>query len=110
MENALPRQEEPKLIKKSEFILYLVAVFFYTNMTGMVGAYRNDYLVNVLQISSGKLSLYRLQRHGLGRPGRTVRRTPLRLRKGIQVQRHEVREVPDRQVQQRIQQRQPGQG
>lgn len=58
MENALPRQEEPKLIKKSEFILYLVAVFFYTNMTGMVGAYRNDYLVNVLQISSGKLSLY----------------------------------------------------
>lgn len=58
MENALPRQEEPKLIKKSEFILYLVAVFFYTNMTGMVGAYRNDYLVNVLQISSGRLSLY----------------------------------------------------
>ena len=58
MENALPRQEEKKLIKPSEFVLYLVAVFFYTNMTGMVGAYRNDYLVNVLQISSGRLSLY----------------------------------------------------
>lgn len=58
MENALPRQEEKKLIKTSEFVLYLVAVFFYTNMTGMVGAYRNDYLVNVLQISSGRLSLY----------------------------------------------------
>ena len=49
---------EQKYVSKSEFILYLVAVFFYTNMTGMIGSYRNDYLVNVLQISSTRLSLY----------------------------------------------------
>ncbi len=49
---------EQKFIKRSEFILYLVAVFFYTNMTGMIGSYRNDYLVNVLKIPSGRLSLY----------------------------------------------------
>lgn len=49
---------EQKFIKRSEFFLYLVAVFFYTNMTGMIGSYRNDYLVNVLKIPSGRLSLY----------------------------------------------------
>lgn len=58
MENALPVKEEKKYVKPSEFVLYLVAVFFYTNMTGMIGSYRNDYLVNVLQIPSTKLSLY----------------------------------------------------
>ena len=50
--------EEQRYVKTSEFVLYLVAVFFYTNMTGMVGSYRNDYLVNVLQIPSSRLSLY----------------------------------------------------
>ncbi len=54
---AVPAGEQ-KFIKRSEFILYLVAVFFYTNMTGMIGSYRNDYLVNVLKIPSGRLSLY----------------------------------------------------
>ncbi len=58
MENALPVKEDKKYVKPSEFILYLVAVFFYTNMTGMIGSYRNDYLVNVLQIPSTRLSLY----------------------------------------------------
>ena len=53
-----PAAGEQKFIKRSEFILYLVAVFFYTNMTGMIGSYRNDYLVNVLKIPSGRLSLY----------------------------------------------------
>ncbi len=60
MENTLPVKEEQKHVKISEFVLYLVAVFFYTNMTGMMGSYRNDYLVNVLKIPSTKLSLYNL--------------------------------------------------
>jgi GPH family glycoside/pentoside/hexuronide:cation symporter len=58
MENTLTVKEDKKFVKPGEFILYLVAVFFYTNMTGMIGSYRNDYLVNVLQIASTKLSLY----------------------------------------------------
>lgn len=40
--------KDKKYLKPSEFIAYLVAVFFYTNMTGMVGSYRNAYLVDVL--------------------------------------------------------------
>lgn len=47
-----------KHVKTSEFILYLIAVFFYTNMTGMVGAYRNAYLVNVLQLPETSTSLF----------------------------------------------------
>ena len=60
MENVLPVKEDKKYVKPSEFILYLVAVFFYTNMTGMIGSYRNDYLVNVLKVPSGKLSVYNI--------------------------------------------------
>ena len=52
-----PSQNQ-KYVRKSEFVLYLVAVFFYTNMTGMLGNYRNAYLVDVLQVPSTKLSLY----------------------------------------------------
>jgi len=51
-------QEEKKYVKKNEFILYLVAVFFYTMMTGMIGSYRNAYLVNVLKIASSQASVY----------------------------------------------------
>ncbi len=58
MENVLPVNEEKKYVKKSEFILYLVAVFFYTNMTGMVGNFRNAYIVNVLRLSDSQASLY----------------------------------------------------
>ena len=36
----------------------MVAVFFYTNMTGMVGAYRNSYLVDVLKITENQASLF----------------------------------------------------
>ena len=46
-----------KSVKKSEFILYLIAVFFYNNMTGMMGSYRNAYLVNVLKLTEGQASL-----------------------------------------------------
>ena len=61
MENASAlTNSEQKYVAKSEFILYLIAVFFYTNMTGMIGSYRNDYLVNVLKIPSGQLSTYNI--------------------------------------------------
>lgn len=59
MENVItPPQVDKKHIKLPEFIAYCVAVFFYTNMTGMVGSYRNDYLVNVLQINENQASLF----------------------------------------------------
>lgn len=52
--------QDKKYLKMSEFIAYLVAVFFYTNMTGMVGSYRNAYLVDVLQISEDNASLFNI--------------------------------------------------
>ena len=60
MSNALTNTEEQKYVKKSELILYLVAVFFYTMMTGMIGSYRNAYLVNVLKVPSTMTSTYNL--------------------------------------------------
>ena len=58
MDNTVQNNTEQKYVKKSEFILYLVAVFFYTNMTGMVGNFRNAYIVNVLRLSDSQASLY----------------------------------------------------
>ncbi|MBQ8502879.1 MAG: MFS transporter [Clostridia bacterium] len=55
--NALNRADT-KHVKTSEFILYLIGVFFYTNMTGMVGSYRNAYLVNVLRLPENQTSLF----------------------------------------------------
>ena len=49
---------EKKYLSKKEWILYLVAVFFYTNMTGMIGSYRNAYIVNVLRLTDSQASLY----------------------------------------------------
>lgn len=54
------QNENKKYVKTSEFVLYLIAVFFYTNMTGMIGSYRNAYLVNVLQVTDDQASLYNL--------------------------------------------------
>lgn len=51
-------QKEQKYIKGKEFVLYLIAVFFYTMMTGTVGSYRNDYLVNVLTLPDSSASLF----------------------------------------------------
>jgi len=56
---ASPEQNKT-YVKSGEFIVYLIAVFFYTNMTGMVGQYRNAYLVNVLRLPSGDASLFNL--------------------------------------------------
>ena len=50
--------ENKKHIKTSEYILYIIAVFFYTSMTGVVGANRNTYLNNVLQLDKKYLSLF----------------------------------------------------
>lgn len=58
MSESVLKQGEKKYIKGKEFILYLVSVFFYTMMTGTVGSYRNDYLVNVLSLPDDKVSLY----------------------------------------------------
>lgn len=58
MENAIKTQEQQKHVGKSEFVLYLVAVFFYTTMTGMVGGNRNAYLVNVLRLSEDQVSFF----------------------------------------------------
>lgn len=58
MSESAVSQSDKKYLKPSEFIAYLVAVFFYTNMTGMVGSYRNAYLVDVLKITDDQASLF----------------------------------------------------
>ena len=59
MESTLAKaQQEKKYVGTSETVLYLVAVFFYTMMTGMVGSYRNAYIVNVLRLTESQASLY----------------------------------------------------
>ena len=55
---APPTEHDKKYVKLSEFIIYLVGVFFYTNMTGMVGSYRSAYLVNVLRLNESQVSLF----------------------------------------------------
>ena len=54
------QNQETKHVRKSEFILYLVGVFFYTTMTGMVAGNRNAYLVNVLRLPEDQTSLFNL--------------------------------------------------
>lgn len=51
-------QNDKKYLKKNEFFLYLVAVFFYTMMTGVVGSYRSDYLINVLALPDNSVTLF----------------------------------------------------
>ncbi len=58
MSESVLAQKEQKFIKGKEFILYLVAVFFYTMMTGTVGSYRSDYLINVLSLPDSSVSLF----------------------------------------------------
>lgn len=58
MSESVLKQSDQKHIKSKEFILYLVAVFFYTMMTGAVGSYRNDYLVNVLTLPENSVTLF----------------------------------------------------
>lgn len=58
--NTIQAQNEQKHVGKSEFVLYLMGVFFYTTMTGMVGGNRNAYLVNVLRLPEGQTALFNL--------------------------------------------------
>ncbi len=58
--NAIQARNEQKYVGKSEFVLYLMGVFFYTTMTGMVGGNRNAYLVNVLRLPEEQTSLFNL--------------------------------------------------
>ena len=55
---AAPTGIDKKNVKAGEFIWYLVAVFFYTNMTGFVGQYRNAFLVDVVQITNKQSALF----------------------------------------------------
>lgn len=51
---------QEKYIGTGEFVLYLMGVFFYTTMTGMVGGNRNAYLVNVLRLPENQTSLFNI--------------------------------------------------
>lgn len=60
MENIKVNQNsnDIKNVKMKEMILYLIGAFFYTMMTGMVGSYRNAYLVNVLRLNENQASFF----------------------------------------------------
>ena len=60
MNNTALHQENQKHVKTGEFICYLMGVFFYTTMTGMVGGNRNAYLVNVLRLPEEQTSLFNI--------------------------------------------------
>jgi len=47
-----------KFLSKKEWILYLVAVFFYTNMTGMIAEYRKAYLVDIMMLDEHRMSFF----------------------------------------------------
>lgn len=51
-------KEQKGYVGNKEFIFYLAAIFFYTMMTGIVGSYRQDYLVNVLLLTEDQTSFY----------------------------------------------------
>ena len=62
MENKIKPHEndKTKYVSTKEFVMYLMGVFFYTTMTGMVGGNRNAYLVNVLRLPEEQTSLFNI--------------------------------------------------
>lgn len=58
MSSVAIQNQEAKHVKTKEFVLYLIGIFFYTCMTGMVGSYRSEYLVNVLKLTDDQVSLF----------------------------------------------------
>lgn len=50
-------EKDKKHVRTNEFVFYLMAVFFYTTMTGMVGSNRNLYFVNVLGLKETQTAL-----------------------------------------------------
>ena len=49
-----------KLVGKGEFIWYLISVFFFTNMTGMIGSFRSANLVDVVKLTDSQMSLFNI--------------------------------------------------
>ena len=47
-----------KQVRTSEFVLYLMGVFFYTTMSGMLNANRSAYLVNVIHLESHQTAFF----------------------------------------------------
>lgn len=58
MSQGIKNKEEQKYLKMKEWVLYLVAVFFYTTMTGMINEYRKAYLVDILKLPQGSMSFF----------------------------------------------------
>lgn len=58
MSKKIKPQQNKGYVENKEFIFYLAAIFFYTMMTGIVGSYRQDYLVNVLLLTEDQTSFY----------------------------------------------------
>ncbi len=49
------RKDSTKLVSINELIFFLMGTFFLTTMTGMVGSYRQAYLINVLGLESDQV-------------------------------------------------------
>ncbi len=58
MSTKINNPAQQKHVKNVEFVFYLAAIFFYTMMTGIVGSYRQAYLVNILKLSEDSVSFY----------------------------------------------------
>lgn len=54
-QTALKKQS---FLTSKEWVFYLAAIFFYTMMTGIVGSYRQDYLVNIIRLTEDQTSFY----------------------------------------------------
>lgn len=54
----LTKSNPVNYLKKKEWIFYLLAVFFFTNMTGIINSYRRAYLVDVLMLPNDQLALF----------------------------------------------------
>ena len=50
--------EKKGYLTSKEWVFYLAAIFFYTMMTGLVGSYRQDYLVNIIRLTDDQTSFY----------------------------------------------------
>lgn len=58
MSTQIKNPEQQKHIQTKEMVFYLAAIFFYTMMTGIVGSYRQDYLVNIIRLTDNQVSFY----------------------------------------------------
>ncbi len=45
-------------VTTKEWVFYLAAIFFYTMMTGIVGSYRQEFLVNDVRLTDDQLAFY----------------------------------------------------